>query len=35
MVHMTSDIFGGVDKSVYSTKAQKDGPGRNGNILVH
>lgn len=24
MVHMTSDIFGGVDKSVYSTKAQKE-----------
>ena len=25
MVHMTSDIFGGMDKSVYSTEAQKDG----------
>eukprot|EP00435_Cladocopium_sp_Y103_P042877 s456_g11.t5 len=24
MVHMTSDIFGGMDKSVYSTKAQKE-----------
>lgn len=36
MVHMTSDIFGGVDKSVYSTKAQKDGPRRTRNIhLVH